>query len=142
MGRTRADLLADIPAVRSMIAHGMILDETFELGAFHEAMIVLETLPAAAGGSPERARAHFERAIEFSAGVRVGPYVTLAETVSIMEQDRAEFERLLAQALAIDVDAQPQQRLSNIILQRKAQMLLERADEFFLEPLPDGEDES
>lgn len=142
LGATRADLLADVPAVRAMMARGLELDETYELGAFHEAMILLEALPEAAGGSPEGAREHFRRAVEISAGAKAGPYVTLAETVAVMEQDRDEFEALLQRALEVDVDAHPQERLANILLQRKAERLLERADDLFLEPLPDGEDES
>ena len=142
LGRTRPDLIADVPAVRAMLERGLELDESYELGTFHDAMILLESLPEEAGGSPERARQHFQRALQLAEGARVGPYVTLAQTVSVQQQDRAEFEELLEEALAIDVDEHPQQRLVNILLQQKAERLLADADELFLEPLPEGEDGS
>lgn len=142
LAKDRPELLADLPAVRALIERGLALDETFDGGAFHEAMIALEALPATAGGSVDRARMHFQRAVDLSNGGKVGPYVTLAESVTIMTQDRAEFERLLHQALAVDPDKNPQQRLSNLILQQKARTLLEHVDEFFLDPLPEEEVES
>ena len=54
-----------------------------------------------------------------------------------MRQDRAEFESLLEKAMAVDLDAAPEQRLANLIAQRKARFLLDNADELFLEPLED-----
>ena len=62
-------LIADLPAVRALFARALELDEDYERGALHSALITLEALPAQLGGSPERARAHFERAVELSAGL-------------------------------------------------------------------------
>jgi hypothetical protein len=53
--------------------------------------------------------------------------------VSVLQQDRAEFRRLLERALEFDPDKDPSQRLATIVLQRKARALLERQDEFFLD---------
>ena len=43
------------------------------------------------------------------------------------------FNALLERALTFDPDRDPSQRLSTVVLQRKARALLERQDEFFLE---------
>jgi predicted anti-sigma-YlaC factor YlaD len=59
--------------------------------------------------------------------------VTFAETVSVGRQDRAEFERLLEQALAVDPDKAPDQRLANLVARRRARWLLARADALFVE---------
>jgi hypothetical protein len=59
--------------------------------------------------------------------------VTLATTVSVLKQDRREFDALLNRALEFDPDRDPAQRLVTIVLQRKARALLEREDEFFLD---------
>jgi TRAP transporter T-component len=59
--------------------------------------------------------------------------VTLAQSVSVQTQDRAEFVRLLEHALTFDPDRDPRQRLATIVLQRKAKALLARQDEFFLD---------
>ncbi len=58
--------------------------------------------------------------------------VSLAETVSVRRGDRAEFESLLNQALAFDVDTAPDQRLANLIAQRRAVLLLSQIDNLFL----------
>jgi len=62
--------------------------------------------------------------------------MTLAQSVSVMKQDRAEFRRLLGRVLEFDPDADPSQRLATIVMQRKAKSLLERQDEFFIDEAP------
>ena len=133
LGKDRAELLADLPAVRALMERGLRLDEAYDGGVIHEAMIILEALPPAMGGSPDSARFHFERAVALSKGGRASPYVTMAQSVSVMTQNRAEFDRLLRQALAVDPDREPAQRLETLVLQRRARMLLEREDDLFLD---------
>ena len=135
-GRDRPELVADLAAVTAMMRRALELDETYEAGAIHEAMIVVEALPEVMGGSPERAREHFQRAVAHSEGRKATPYVMLASSVSVAQQDRAEFERLLNDALAIDPDARPESRLETLVGQRRARSLLEREDELFLEAEP------
>ena len=133
LGKDRPELLADLPAIHALVNRGLALDEAYEAGAFHEAAIVLDALPPAMGGSAEAARKHFARAIELGKDSRPSPYVTLAMSVSVLAQDRAEFVRLLEKALTFDPDRDPSQRLAIVVLQRKAKALLERQDEFFLD---------
>ena len=59
--------------------------------------------------------------------------VSLAESVSVAAQNRAEFEQLLEQTLAFNVDTHPQTRLANLVAQRRARVLLGRVDNYFLE---------
>ena len=133
LGKDRPGLMADFPAVKALLQRALELDENFEQGAIHEAMIVLEAVPPEMGGSVDRAREHFERAIALSKGEKPGPYVTLAETVSVMKQDRKEFEDLLNRALAIDPEKNQSERLVTILMQRKARALLAKEDELFLD---------
>ncbi len=133
LGKDRPEMLADLPAIRALMERGLALDEGYEGGAFHEALIVLDALPAAMGGSLERAKRHFDRAVELSRDGRPGPYVTLATTEAVLRQDRGEFRTLLEKALTFDPDAAPAQRLATVVLQRKARALLDREDEFFLD---------
>ena len=133
LGKDRPEMLADLPAIRALVNRGLAVDERYGAGAFHEAAIVLDALPAAMGGSVASARRHFARAVELSGDRRASPYVTLAQSVSVLEQDRAEFRRLLGRALEFDPERDPSQRLVTIVLQRKARALLERQDDFFLD---------
>jgi hypothetical protein len=133
LGKDRPELLADLPAIRALMERGLALDEGYQGGAIHEALILLDALPPAMGGSEARAREHFARAVALSKDTKASPYVTLATSVSVLKQDRVEFEALLNRALEFDPDRDPAQRLVTIVLQRKARDLLEHEDEFFVE---------
>jgi hypothetical protein len=133
LGKDRPELLADLPAIRALLDRGLALDEGYEAGAMHEALVLLDALPEAMGGSERRARGHFERAVALSNGERPGPFVTLAQSVAVQRQDRGEFRALLERALACDPEQDRAQRLVTVVLQRKARALLDRQDEFFID---------
>lgn len=133
LGKDRPEMLADLPAIRALMQRGLAVNEGYEGGAMHEAMIILEALPAAMGGSVERAKAHFTRAVELSHDSKPSPYVTLATSVAVLEQDRPRFNELLERALTYDPNRDPSQRLATVVLQRKARALLDHQDEFFLD---------
>ena len=129
------EMLADLPRCESLMRRALALREDFDGGAIHEYFIAFEGgRSEAMGGSPERARRHFERAMEISRGEKISPLVTLAESVSVRTQNRKEFLELLDRALSFDARGQaPENRLSNLVAQRKARWLKGRADEMFLE---------
>jgi predicted anti-sigma-YlaC factor YlaD len=64
-------------------------------------------------------------------GASPGPYVALAMGVSQPKQDRAEFETLLHDALAIDPEKDRSHRLITILEQRRAHALLDQIDTLF-----------
>ena len=86
----------------------------------------------ATAGLEQKARFHFQRAVEVSGGQAVGPYVALAGSFAVKNQDAAEYRRLLEQALAIEVDKYPSRRLENTILQEKARWMLNNIEDKFL----------
>ena len=134
LSKDRPDTVADQPTLQALLDRALIVDEGFGDGALRTLLIVYE--PSRIGGGRdgnERARRNFARACELSRGHSAGPYVALAETVCIAEQERAEFTQLLETALAIDVDAVPEHRVENLVQQRRARWLLSRTDELFLE---------
>lgn len=117
-----------------MMERALSLDEAWDEGSIHDFFILYYgSLPESMGGSMEKARRHFERALALSKGKRASPYVSLASTVSVKSQNAAEFTDLLNKALAIDVSEKYPGRLVNIIAQRKARRLLERKGSLFLE---------
>ncbi|MCP4662124.1 MAG: hypothetical protein GY856_42520 [bacterium] len=140
LGLDRPELVADRPVVRALLERALKLDPDWSDGALHEAMIALDGLPATMGGSLEQAREHYERALELSGGNRPGPYVMWANAVSVRQQDREEFEDLLRKALAVDPDRRRSERLRTLITQERARLLLEQADELFLDDLEDLND--
>src|SRR5262245_15083345 len=131
LGIDRPDLAVDFPTVRALADRALALDPAWNRGAIHELMISLDSLPEALGGNPERAREHFKMAVEIQKGLSPGPYVALATGIAVPAQDRPEFERLLKEALAIDPEKDPSNRLVTLITQRRARVLLDRIDEKF-----------
>lgn len=126
--------IAEVPLMQALIDRALVLDEAFEAGAIHTFLISYEPLrQGVKGDAAARAEQHFQRAVQLSGGMQAAPYVALAEAVALPRQDRAQFKRLLEQALAVDVDARPQYRLANLIMQRRARWLLSRTDELIPE---------
>lgn len=128
------EMVADLNLIYPIMQRCLDLDESYQEGALHEFMIVYQgSRSPLQGGGTDLARAHFERVMELAGNNRVGPLVSFAETVSIAEQDKAEFTALLEQALEFDVDLAIPTRLANLVAQKRARLLLAQTDNLFLE---------
>ena len=73
----------------------------------------------------------FDTAIRYSDGLDMGPYLTYAESVSKVRQNKDEFIRLLNEALKIEITSANNYQLTNTISKNRAEWLLENIDEFF-----------
>jgi predicted anti-sigma-YlaC factor YlaD len=134
ISKENSELTADQELAASLMKRALELREDYDYGSGHDFFISYEGgRPASAGGSVERARAHYARSVELSRGLRAWPHVTLAESVAVGAQDRQEFEALLKKALAVDPDREKPLRLANLIAQERARWLLGRMDELFIE---------
>jgi predicted anti-sigma-YlaC factor YlaD len=131
VSRNEATLLARIPEVEALLARALELDEEWNSGALHEFAL---SLAAARTTTSDRdtLEAHYARALELSRGERASLYIAFAEAVAVPTQDRRGFIELLEQALGVDVDADPANRLMNLVSQDRARWLLDRVDEIFL----------
>jgi predicted anti-sigma-YlaC factor YlaD len=126
-------LAVDIPKAVSLIKKVLDLKDSFGEGAAHEFFVsYYGAMPAAMGGSEEKAREHFALAVKYSRGLILSPYIALATTVSVKNQNIGEFKSLLETALKIDVNKSKANRLVNVLNQQKARWLLEHSDNFFL----------
>ena len=125
-------MLPQIPQFEALILRALELDESWDKGRIHTFMITYEMgSPTRGGDKAARAKQHFERAVELSRGRQAGPYVVYAESVLEPLKDRNGFEAALKKALAIDVNLEPDVRLQNLVLQRRARWLLGRTDLLF-----------
>ena len=124
----KPEISADLPVVRVLAETALALDESWNKGALHEMMITLDGQSEMLGGSAERARKQFARAVELQKGLSPGPYIALATTVAVNEHNREEFEKLLNQAIAIDPEKDPSNRAVTLIMQEKARALLSQID--------------
>ncbi|MBN2346279.1 MAG: TRAP transporter TatT component family protein [Candidatus Aminicenantes bacterium] len=128
------DLGLTLPAAAALIERVHELDPDYGGGVIHEFYILYYgSLPEYMGGSKEKAREHFEKALAVSQGRSATPYLSLATAVTVKEQNVQEFKKLLHQALAIDPEKNPENRLLAILNQRKTRWLLEHVDDYFLE---------
>ena len=132
-GLDHPELVVDWPIVRALSARALALDEAWSNGAVHELLMTVESQGEALGGSEERARRHFARAVEIQKGLSPVPYLGLALGVVKGKQDRGEFVRLLDQALTIDPDRDPEHRLVTLITQKRARLFQAHADDLFLD---------
>jgi predicted anti-sigma-YlaC factor YlaD len=133
LSKDNPELVAQIPAMESLMDRALELDESYGCGAIHTFLITYEMSRQGASGDPAaRAREHFERAMALSVGKNAAPLVALAEAVAVKQQNVREFESLLNRALAINPDATPDTRFLNVVMQRRARWLLSRKAELFL----------
>ena len=135
--KDRPDVVAEVPLLEALLDRALELNEGWNDGAIHTVLISYEMARAGVqGDAAARARQHFERAMALSGGRQAAPLVAFAESVCVQKQDLQQFEQLLNQALAIDVNASPDNRLVNTIMQRRAKWLLSRKADLFLIPEP------
>ena len=124
--------IVEIPKVGWLLERALEVEAEWNKGALYSAMISYSMKrPDQVGKGEKQARMYFKKALETSGGNASSPYVTLAEVVSTFNQDREEFEDLLKKALIIDIDIDPELKLSNIIAQSRARWLLEQKEELF-----------
>jgi predicted anti-sigma-YlaC factor YlaD len=128
-----SDVSADQPIVEALARRALELDACWGLGSLHEFFVSWEAGRSTIGGSVDRARDHFEKDLACAQGRRAFPYVTYAESVSVAKQDKAQFRELMEKALAVDVSRPDDQRLANLLAQKRARWQLGRLDELFIE---------
>ena len=123
--------VAELPWVQAALERALDLDETYQRGALHGYLGILNALrPPALGGRPEVAKAHFERAIELSEGRDLSVKVEYAKRYARLVFDRDLHDRLLREVIAAPVDAQGY-TLFNTLAKEEAKALLATSEEYF-----------
>jgi hypothetical protein len=121
-----------ISKVEAVLQKALALDESFHyagphllLGAFYGGRSKL------LGGNPDKARGHFEQCLELTQQQFLMAKVIYAKTYAVQMQDLGLFKKLLEAVLDAPADILPGQQLANAVAKRKAQTLLESADDLF-----------
>jgi predicted anti-sigma-YlaC factor YlaD len=123
-----------IPELMSLVNRAYELDPDFNSGALDDLLVLAHSsLPEAMGGDKSQVETHFQRSREKSRGLLAGPYVSYATAVLIPAQDYDAFKTCLETALALDPNADPANRLVNILAQRKARYLLDNPGLYFVD---------
>jgi len=127
------ELLLNTSIAVALIERCLELNPAYEMGSGYEVLVsYYGALPESMGGSEEKARAYFEKAISYSQGKKADPYMNLATSVCIKKQKIEEFRKLLNIVIKIDLNASPENRLMNAIAQKKATWMLKNIDNWFL----------
>lgn len=123
-----------VPRTRAMIERVRVLAPDYGHGSLDSFYVgYYGSLPSSLGGDPAKARDYFAKAQARAGRTDTSSLVALATTVSVKEQNAAEFRTLLERVLAFDIDSAPDNRLSNVINQRRARWLLAHIGDFFVE---------
>ncbi len=115
------ELDIDLPIGAAMLQRAIELDDAVGDGLAHVWMGVWHA--RAAGPQLELARAEFERALDINKGRLLITQVLFARTYFCIKSDKAQYLRLLNEALHAG-DPLPEHRLSNVIAQRRARRYL------------------
>ncbi len=123
-----------LPQTAAMMERIAELEPGYGRGALHTFYVTYYgSLPEYLGGDAAKAREHFAKAQAIAGASDTSALMALATTVCVKEQNAAEFKKLLGQVLEFDPDKSPENRLVNILNQRKARWFLEHIDDFFVE---------
>ena len=123
------DVVADLPLAIRLAELAWAVDPDWGDGSLTGLLGSFEAGRSA--GNAQRALSYFDRSIAQSAGRSAGGYLAKAEGYAQPAGDRALFEQLLQQAMAIKDEAGSPLMLQNEVMRRRAQWLLEKADDLF-----------
>jgi hypothetical protein len=123
------DVVADLPQAVRLTQLAWQADPAWGQGALTGLLATFEA--SRPGGSQQQALIWFDQAIAQGGGNNAGALVGKAEGHALPAGDRALFESLLRQAVAIkDAPGSPQ-ALQNEVMRRRAAWLLEQAPDLF-----------
>jgi tetratricopeptide (TPR) repeat protein len=121
-----------IPKIEATLQRALELDESYHyagphllLGAFYGGRSKM------LGGNPDKARGHFDKCLELTQHKFLMAKVIYAKTYAVQMQDLGLFKKLLGEVRDAPADTLPEQQLANAVAKRKAQKLLESADDLF-----------
>lgn len=129
LAKDKPDTVADLPLAVRLAQLAWSLDPDWGLGSLTGLMGTFEA--ARPGGSQQKALGYFDQAIAQSGGRSAGALLGKAEGYAQPAGDRALFESLLREALAIRDEADSPLALQNEVMRRRARWLLEISDDLF-----------
>ena len=126
---------ADLSVMGALLHRSRDLDDSVDGGVAYDYLSIYET--ARIGGSLDKAREYYEHALQLGPERRPVLWSTWAETGSVANGDREEFETLLQQTLDFDIDSEPEGRLLNRVAKERAAWLLANVDDYFFDEMQD-----
>lgn len=123
------EVVADLPVAYFLARQAWASDPEWGNGALSSLLGSFEA--ARPGGSMTQALAYFDQAIRQSNGTAPGPLLAKAEGYALPRGDRALFDTLISQALAIQDPKDSATATENEVMRQRARWLQEKADDLF-----------
>lgn len=126
------DLVAGLPVVEAMMERVAELDPTYYDSGVHTFFgVYYASRPKMAGGSPEKAKKHFEKAMEQHGDRNLMIPFLYGRYYGAQTQNRELFDRMMKKVAEADLSKHPDRRLNNEIARKRASLWSEHADELF-----------
>ena len=130
--REDVSLIASVPKARALIERAVQLDEGYYNAGSHMILgAMYGSMSESLGGNYKKSKQHFERALKLTKRRFLLVQVMYAKTLAVQIQDKALFNKLLAEVLKADLSIYPRQKLANVAAKRRARRLLKQTDELF-----------
>ncbi|MFH1874936.1 MAG: TRAP transporter TatT component family protein [Pseudomonadota bacterium] len=123
----------DLPRATAIMERVLELDPGFYYGSVHSYLgAIAGSRPKMLGGNPELAQKEFQAASQAAPDYLMHK-VLYAQYYAVQVQDKALFESLLEEVQDVDLSGLKQEdmRLANELAKRRAELLLERSDNYF-----------
>ena len=132
LSKEDVEMIAWMPKAKAIMARVLELEPGYYDAAPHMIFGALYgSMGKMLGGDPDKAKKHFEKALELTNRRFLLVQVMYAMTAAVQSQDRPLFDKLLKGVLEAELSIYPQQKLANVAAKRRAKRLLARADELF-----------
>jgi len=123
--------IADIPKVELLLERIVKEDPTYDQGAPHMYLGVLNSIrPASLGGKPEQGKIHFDKALELSQGKNQMVRVLYAQYYARLIFDQELHDQLLNEVLTAN-PTEPKLTLMNTLARQRAKKLLDSSKDYF-----------
>ena len=127
--------LIHLPNIGRLLRECIKLDPSWNNGAVYSAMMSFTATRTDLNEILLRDSVdfYFNKAILYSDSLDASPYVTYAESIHKTYQERKEFEDKLNYVIDMSVIPKSEYELSNLIAKNRAEWLLTKTEEYFLE---------
>ena len=126
------EAVVEMPKIQALMERVVELDPTY----YHGAPLAFlggffGSRPKLIGGDPDKSKDYFEKALAVSEGKNLLVKVAYAQFYAVQTQNQELFKKLLEEVRMADPMALKDLTLVNKLAQIRAQLLLERSDDFF-----------
>jgi tetratricopeptide (TPR) repeat protein len=126
------DTVAALPVVERMMRRVVELDASYQDWGAHTFFgVYYASRPEAAGGDPEKAKQHFETALEQAGDRNLMIPFLYGRYYGAQTQNRELFDRMMQKVETADLGEYPDRRLNNELARDRAEFWTEHADELF-----------